>query len=412
VGTDGRNAGAGALPQQLIYLSATIFLVISSVSLLHTNQYEFIYARFPGLRLRHLSLFDTVLYASYCTGAVAIGLLADRLGVRRIFLVAGGSGAAVSFYLMTIAPRYWILLLFRFFQGFATLAEWQILTTLVLDNSTADNRGRSFGLFGTCMALAMGAGPVFGGFLAARSVFLPYYIGAGLNVLVCAAGATVITEPPEVGRNPNFAQSVAFIRKRPSILVPSLFNFVDRLHIGFIIFILPLYMRMVLGRGPAARGMLLGVHALAFILLQYPVGQLSDRYGRLAFLVPGSLGYGLLLMMAGYAGRGGVVPLTAVFFLLGVFSGLTGPTNAALLGDLSGPEEHARAVAFFTLSGNVGIVFGPLLAGWIADLGSFAVSFVVAGGVELLCLGVCILLAKRYFPPVPLPSFQQPRADD
>jgi MFS family permease len=399
-------AQKAAVPLQVVLLGITVFMVIFSVSILHTNQYEFIYLRFADLKMVHVSYFDTVLYSAYLAGGIVIGLLADRWGKRRLFLLIGSTGSLLFFFLMTRSPTYGILLLFRFCQGVFTVAEWQILMTLVLDNSTAENRGRSFGLFGMFLALSMGVGPVFGGIIAKRGVFLPYYIGTVLHGLVLLLSAFLIQEPPELKEKPGIARSIAVIRERPSLLVPSLFNFIDRLHIGFIIFLLPLYIQMVLGKGPQMRGMILGVHALAFIMLQYPVGRLSDRFGRLVFLVPGSLGYGFLLMIAGYVGSGGIGPLALVFFVLGIFSGLTGPTNAALVGDLACMGEHGMAVAVFNFSGNVGIVFGPVLAGWVTDLGDFSASFVVAGGVELLSLGICLLLIKRYFPSSLLLSFQ------
>jgi DHA1 family tetracycline resistance protein-like MFS transporter len=399
----GRRA---AVPLQVVLLGITVFLVISSVSILHTNQYEFIYLRFADLKMVHVSYFDTVLYSAYLVGGIVIGLLTDRWGKRKLFLLIGSAGSVLFFLLMTRSPTYGILLIFRFCQGAFTVAEWQILMTLVLDNSTAENRGRCFGLFGMFLALSMGVGPVFGGIIAGRGVFLPYYIGAALHGLVLLLSVALIQEPPELKKKPGLARSIAVIRERPSLLVPSLFNFIDRLHIGFIIFLLPLYVQMVLGKGPQMRGMILGVHALAFILLQYPVGRLSDRFGRLAFLIPGSLGYGLLLMIAGYVGSKGIGPLALIFFALGVFSGLTGPTNAALVGDLSCQGEHGMAMAIFNFTGNVGIVFGPVLAGWVTDLGDFYASFLVAGGVELLGLGICLLFIKRYFPLSLLHSFQ------
>ncbi|KPJ86203.1 MAG: hypothetical protein AMS17_13595 [Spirochaetes bacterium DG_61] len=399
----------GKVPFGVILSGITILLVISSVSLLHTNQYEFIYLRFSGLSLRSVSYFDTVLYASYLIGSILIGMLADRLGRRKIFLISGSIGSLLFFYLMIRAPLYWILLLFRFCQGVCTVSEWQILMTLVLDYSNEANRGRSFGVFGMFLALSMGIGPVFGGIIAGRGVFLPYYTAMALHALVIIISIILVKEPSILMKRPNLAQSVLIIRDRPALLIPSLFNFIDRLHIGFILFILPLYIQMVLGMGPEIRGMTLGVHALPFIALQYPVGRLSDRYGRFVFLLPGSLGYGLLLAFAGYLGGRGLFQLGAVFFVLGVFSGLTGPTNAALVGDLISREEHGMAVALFNFSGNVGIVIGPVLAGWITDMGSFAFSFVVAGAVELASLGVCVLLMKRLSV---FPSSQHSRSDN
>ena len=394
------------IPIQVVLSGVTILLVITSVSLLHTNQYEFIYLRFSGLNMLKVSYFDTILYASYLTAGILIGILADRLGKRKIFLIIGSSGSSLFFYLMTRAPVYWALLGCRFCQGAFTVMEWQILMTLVLDYASNQNRGKCVGIFGVFLAVSMGVGPFLGGIIAKRGIFFPYYAAAVLNMLVLLVTIFLIEEPSNLKRKPSLSESFNILKTRSALVIPAIFNFIDRLHIGFIIFILPLYIQIVLGQGPEMRGRILGIHALSFILLQYPIGKLSDRYGRYTFLIPGSMGYGLLLSVAGYIGAAGLGVLAGLFFALGIFSGLTGPPNAALVGDLVNPEENGMAVAFFNFSGNIGIVFGPMLAGIVTDLGSFALCFVVAGIVELVSLGMCLLLIRKLHRPLRFPSFQ------
>ncbi len=394
------------IPIQVVLSGITILLVITSVSLLHTNQYEFIYLRFSGLNMLKVSYFDTVLYASYLTAGILIGILADKMGKRKIFLIIGSSGSSLFFYLMTRAPVYWALLGCRFCQGVFTVMEWQILMTLVLDYATNQNRGKCLGIFGVFLAVSMGVGPFLGGIIAKRGIFFPYYGAVVLNMLVLLITIFLIEEPSNLKRKPSLSESFKILKTRSALVIPATFNFIDRLHIGFIIFILPLYIQIVLGQGPEMRGMILGIYALSFILLQYPVGKLSDRYGRYIFLIPGSMGYGLLLSVVGYLGAAGLGVLAGLFFVLGIFSGLTGPPNAALVGDLVNPEENGMAVAFFNFSGNIGIVFGPMLAGIVTDLGSFALCFIVAGIVELVSLGWCLLLICKLHGPLHLPSLK------
>jgi DHA1 family multidrug resistance protein-like MFS transporter len=157
-----------------------------------------------------------------------------------------------------------------------------------------------------------------------------------------------------------------------------------------------MYIQNVLGLGPEARGLILGIHALPFILLQYPAGKLSDTHGRYVFLISGSFGYGLLLMFSGYIGEIGMSSLAASFFFLGIFSGITAPTNAALVGDIALRDEHAMAVGFFHLAGNMGIILGPMVAGFVTDLSRFQVAFLFAGFVEIGSLGICVLLMYRF----------------
>jgi MFS family permease len=271
-----------------------------------------------------------------------------------------------------------------------------MLMTLALDNADSSNRGVCMGVFGSFMALAMGAGPVLGGFLAARDVFLPYYTAILLNISVAVLAALLLKEPGHLRPRESLRNSLEVIRRSPALFVPSLFNFVDRLHIGFILYLLPLFLKFRLDRGPSWRGVLLGIHALPFILLHYPIGRLSDRIGRLPILIPGALLYGILLSLAGYIGTGGFRAAALVFSILGIFSGFTGPTNAALVGDLVKPFEHGMAMALFNVAGNLGIISGPLIAGWVMDSWHIEGAFLVGGMIELVTLGVGLLLLNRF----------------
>jgi len=381
---------------QLFVLSAAGFFTVSSVSLLHVNQYEFIVLRFPNLSMLSVSLFDSVLYAAYLINGFLTGVISNRSGRRKIFAMTGSGGSILFFYLMTRIERYPLLLLFRFFQGAFSVMVWQTLMTLVIDNATDGNRGTYMGVFGSFLALSMGMGPAVGGYLARMGLFTPYYAAMIGNGVVLLLVFLSINEPAQVKGTPTVRETLRVIRKRSELSVPALFNFVDRLHIGFIIFILPMYIQYVLGLGPETRGVILGVHALPFILLQYPAGRLSDMHGRYFFLIGGSFGYGLLLMFSGYIGEIGLSSLAASFFVLGIFSGITAPTNAALVGDMALRDEHAMAVGFFHLAGNMGIALGPLVAGFVIDLSRFQVAFVFAGLIEILSLGICVLLMYRF----------------
>ena len=381
---------------KVLIIGFSTFLMIFSVSILHANEYEFIILRFPGLTLFEVSLFDSVLYISYLIIGIIIGILADHLGKRKIFIIAGSAGSIIFFSLMITATNYGILLIFRFLQGSFTVMGWQMLMTLVLDIASPENRGKFLGIFGIFLALAMGFGPMFGGIIASYGVFIPYYVAIVVNVIVLIIVLLILKDPSYLKKRPSFKENLTIIQRRPELIVPGIFNFVDRLHMGFIIFILPLFVQIVLGLGPEIRGMIMGIFALPFIILQYPMGKLSDKYGRYKLLIPGSLGYGIILTLTGYFGLFGLGLLIGAFLILGVFSGITGPPSMALVGDIAEGKDNAMAMGFFTFVGNLGMVIGPLIGGFVVDYGNFVFAFIIAGLIELISLGICLLFARKY----------------
>ncbi len=388
----------GKTLRAVLFSGAAIFLTVSPVALLHANEAEFILDRFEGISTLAFSLFDSVVYAAYLIFGPIAGWLAAKTGKRKFLVLAGTLGLSVTTLLMPLAGVYPLLLALRFLQGIFCVSAWLTLMTLILDLSDSGNRGRNMGIFGLFMSLAMGLSPMLGGVLAGVSVFAPYYSGGAL-----AAAAAIITafllpdlEIKLENLRPSLGKALSYVRERPKLVVPGIFNLVDRLHMGFIIFMIPLMLRQLLNMGPEYRGMLLGINGLPFILLQYPIGRLSDRVGRYKLLVTGSVGYGVLLCTVGFAAGWGFPFLIAVFFLLGIFSGLTGPPNSALVGDLVPKGENPLAMAFFGFLGNAGMVIGSLLGGFMLTVGSFTLAFIVAGLIELVTLGINIFLIRHW----------------
>ncbi len=386
---------------QIVILGLCTLLMIASVSILHTNQEEFIKLRFPGLTSLELSYFDTVLYIAYLIMAILTGLLANKIGKRKIFIIIGSGGASLFFYLMIIAPNYGSLLIFRFFQGSFTVLGWQTLMTMALDLSNPENRGKNLGIFGIFLALAMGMGPILGGVTAEYGVFAPYYVSILLNIIALLLSAIVLKEPSLLKKRPNFMESLKVMNRSPQLIVPAIFNFVDRLHMGFNLFILQYFVSYVFDLDPAMRGMILGIYALPFILLQYPVGKYSDKHGRFKLLIIGSIGYGIILSLTGFVGLWGLGALIIAFIFLGITSGLTGPPAMALVGDIVESEDTAIGMGFFNFVGNLGIILGPLLGGLLIPnftTNEFVIAFLLAGIIELISLGVNILLLFRFKP--------------
>ncbi len=392
--------------KQILILGILTLLTILAPALLHANQPEFIAQRFSG-NLLDASYFDTVLYASYLIVGILTAILSNHIGRRKIFISLGSLGSSVFFLAMTIATTFPLLLILRFIQGSFTVLCWQTLMTLALDLSTVRNRGKNMGVFGAFMALAMGGGPVLGGILAGLGVFVPYYTASLLSIIVFLTSLVLLKEPQQLKSKPSLPENIAIVLRKPRLIIPGIFNFVDRLHIGFILFILPFFLEIVLGVGPEIRGMVLGLFALPFIILQYPVGRWSDEIGRYKPLILGSIGCGFILTIMGFLGSFGLYILIIGFVILGICNGFTGPSAMALVGDIIEADENATGMGFFNLLGNLGIIIGPLVGGFFLRgeqvvYADFVAAFVVAGLIEFISLAGVILLILYVFKENPL----------
>ncbi|MGY5873515.1 MAG: MFS transporter [Candidatus Thorarchaeota archaeon] len=383
--------------KRVVLLGLLTLFTITAAAVLHVNQPEFILDRFVGISEFEYSLFDTTLYLSYLIFGIATGLLSDRWRKRQRFVLVGATGSMVFYWLMTTTLSYPVLLLFRFLQGAFTVMAWQTFMTLAIDFSDSHNRGRNMGIFGAFLALGMGLGPAIGGFIASVGVFMPYYTAVGLNAVVLVIALVSLRDPSMPKSRPTLGQSFMLARKNPELVVPGIFNLFDRLHIGFILTALPFFLSVSLGLDESLRGMALAIFAMPFIILQYPMGKLSDKHGRIRQLVIGSVGYGVVLSVVGIVGVLGFSLLLVMLAILGVFAGITSPPSMALVGDIVGQEDSAMGMGFFNFLGNLGITIGPIIFGVLIPIVGMSNSFVVVGILELITLAVNVILVRTVF---------------
>ena len=382
--------------KHIVLLGILVFLTILAPALLHTNLDEFLVIRF-NVGILEASYFDSVLYLSYLIMGILTAVLSNKFGKRKLFILIGSLGSSIFFLAMTMTLNFPLLLVFRFLQGGFTVLCWQTLMTMVLDFSNPLNRGKNMGIFGIFLALAMGGGPVFGGILAGIGDLVPYYSATIISFIVFLFSVILLLEPKRLTIKPSIVENLSIPFQEPRLFIPGIFNFIDRFHIGFILFSLQFFLQDVLNVDPEMRGMVLGLFATPYILLQFPVGKWSDKIGRYIPLIGGSLATWIIFSSIGFAGSYGLFVVIIVFMLLGVSNGFTGPPSMALVGDIVKSEDNAPGVGFFNLLGNLGIILGPIVGGILISNTDYISVFIIAGLFEIIALLVNVFLIMVIF---------------
>jgi MFS family permease len=186
------------------------------------------------------------------------------------------------------------------------------------------------------------------------------------------------------------ASALSGLGRRPILLVPYAFGFVDRLTAGFFALVGTLYFRETFALSPGETGLLLACFFAPFALLQYPFGKLSDRTGRVVPVLAGSAVYGLVVVVVGLAPSAATAAIAMV--AVGVLGALMAPATMALVTDLVAETERGAAMAGFNVFGSLGFLAGVLVGGTVAGQFGYFWAFVVAGGIELVVV-VCSLPA-------------------
>ena len=118
---------------------------------------------------------------------------------------------------------------------------------------------------------------------------------------------------------------------------------------------------------PTLIGLLFASFGLTLLVLSIPMGALSDRLGRKGPMI---FGLGLLAgATLAFAYADSLRMLFVARLLQGAADGMTWIVGFALIADLYGPEERGRAMGLAMAGSILGIISGPVLGGWLYEIG-------------------------------------------
>jgi MFS family permease len=161
-----------------------------------------------------------------------------------------------------------------------------------------------------------------------------------------------------------------------ALLPLSFASFTRMLGVSIVDLILVIY-AVNLGADAFLSGIAVGAFSLAQVLLQIPIGRLSDKIGRKKTIQIGVLIYAIGTGLCGFAQN--IYQLIAFRFIAGSSAYIS--VIQAFLGDLFGTKERGRAMSYYssgvTLGYAVGLPLGGLLASLFLNL-PFFVNFMLA----------------------------------
>lgn len=160
-----------------------------------------------------------------------------------------------------------------------------------------------------------------------------------------------------------------------------------------LIAILPVYMQQVADASLTDIGLLMGTVTITSFLLRPVIGPVSDRLGRKPVLLVGS---GLLVaasLLFKFAQS--TWTLVPILVLQGASIACFHTASLTYVGDIS-PELHrGKAMTWYQVSYNLGIMVGPLLGLYLKNRFSFTASFVEAAIAAFLSL-VFLVFVSHY----------------
>ncbi len=296
--------------------------------------------------------------ASYFGGFLAGSRLTPRIMARvgHIRVFAGLSSLVATtalIHAVWVVPFAWIGL--RLVFGFAMAGLYVVVESWLNDTVTNENRGRVMALY---MVFAMGGlaagqiGLVFGSPLG-QTLFL---VAGALMALAIAPVSLSINTAPEFEAPPSMKTRDVY-RAAPVGVVTAVGAGMAN---GALIGMAAVYATQV-GMSNARTGAFVAAAAAGSVLLQWPIGQMSDRMDRRRAILLVTLG-AVVVSAIGIGTSPESPGIVGVMLLLG---GLSFPIYSLALSHVVDVLPAGRAVtgsvAIVFLTG-VGSIFGPLLA--------------------------------------------------
>jgi EmrB/QacA subfamily drug resistance transporter len=121
-------------------------------------------------------------------------------------------------------------------------------------------------------------------------------------------------------------------------------------------------------------------------------GAAGDRFGRRRLLLSGTILFASASLVCALAPD--LALLLAARFLQGVGSAMLMPNSLAILGQTFTAERKGRAVGIWAAASAITGALGPVLGGWLVDLGSWRAIFLI----NLPLAAVAVVLALQYIP--------------
>jgi MFS family permease len=325
-------------------------------------------------------------YSSALTAPVT-GSLADRLGARRILLIASLAITAFSL-IYAVLPNYPLMLglvvIHGFFWSGLLSASASYVTALV----PAARRAEGMGYWGLSTVLAVSVAPTLGLWVYSHGGWTAMCLEAAtLNMLMAfIAWRLPADEQPAMAAHPLSASTLLEWR----VLAVSASLFLYSFGYGGLTSFIALYTD---ANGVTPRALYFTLFSLTIVFTRPFIGRFADRAGYRRVFLPA---VGLVVIAFGLLAIGGSRPLLIASALL--FGAGFGSAYPAFLGHvLKFVDEHRRGAAFGSIIGmfDTGIGTGSIAMGWLVEHFGYRTAWATATLMAACSIPYFILVERR-----------------
>lgn len=329
----------------------------------------------------------------FLVGCLAVPRIVRRVGHIRAFALSAAATSVVALsFAIAVEPALWTVLMLV--KGFCSAGLFTVAESWINDQTPSGTRGRVLSLYMVCSKLTMIGGQLLLTIESAPPLAFYMLAGACYSLSLLPVAATRATSPKIEGL------ATLGIRELYSIAPMAFVGcFGAGLLNAAVLGLVPVY-GVQLGLAVAAVAGLPAAMQFGNLLLQWPLGWLSDRIDR-RFIIAASTGATLLVSVA-------IASLDAPSLLLlyllcciwGSFSLTVYAISIAHACDLAEPTQLVSMTGSLLLVWAVGSIGGPLLATLSMELAGPNGLFLYAAVTASALTGFAVWsIARRRSPP-------------
>ncbi len=298
------------------------------------------------------------------------GKWTDRYG-RRIMIISGLSGLALSMFVFYFSDSIGVLYLSRVIGGVGAALLIPAIFAYVADITTMDQRAKGNSFISASMSLGIVIGPGIGGFLADFGLKMPLLISALVGLAAVAFSAFMLEESMDTKVEVSNVKPEPMVKEiAQSFNKPYFIPLVITLVMSFGLMayesVLGLFVDNVFEATPKDIAILVTSTGIISVIIQlFAVDWIVRKFGEAAvlniFLALAALGFLLSIFVPSYIMFFGV---TMIIFLS---TSILRPVLTTLISKLAG-NEQGFAMGMNNAYMSIGNVLGPLLAGLLFDV--------------------------------------------